>query len=357
MRENKPIFISMNHKLIPIESIEPSPFQHRKHFDSGKLKELGKSIERDGLLQPITVRAIGGGFELIAGERRWRAIKDTQNEIEARILDVDDITARRLCAAENIQRDDLSAVEIVGATVEIIDSEMVEDTEYAALGDDASGRVGKLLARLHTAATNKPEVLTPEAVEFSHKFVTKVEAIFSNLPKPRKWHSFYKHDLKLKDIDKDVERWAVSNKLNKSQTKELDKAVKSSPELKEKLKESEDDDGKIGLGVDDDGEEKTIRDLSAKEIKWELSNEPREVERVEDANSYPTADERNVDRLMRLHNAIATFEEHTWDIWEKEIPRLLAPLLLSHGIKMKADKLASCASSLNKMAELIKKLD
>lgn len=61
---------------IEVSNIGPSPFQHRRVFETGALRELAKSIERDGLIQPITVRPITGGmFELIAGERRWRAIK------------------------------------------------------------------------------------------------------------------------------------------------------------------------------------------------------------------------------------------------------------------------------------------
>jgi ParB family chromosome partitioning protein len=63
-------------RAIDLRDIAPSPFQHRKNFDSDKLKELAASIQRDGLISPILVRPIGNRFELIAGERRLRAIRD-----------------------------------------------------------------------------------------------------------------------------------------------------------------------------------------------------------------------------------------------------------------------------------------
>jgi len=62
--------------MIPLQQISPSPFQHRKYFDEDKLKELAASIQLDGLIEPIVVRPNGGRYQLIAGERRWRAIRD-----------------------------------------------------------------------------------------------------------------------------------------------------------------------------------------------------------------------------------------------------------------------------------------
>ena len=60
---------------ITVSNIQPSPYQHRRVFDESSLRELANSIERDGLIQPITVRQVNAHFELIAGERRWRAVK------------------------------------------------------------------------------------------------------------------------------------------------------------------------------------------------------------------------------------------------------------------------------------------
>ncbi|MBC8463567.1 MAG: ParB/RepB/Spo0J family partition protein [Deltaproteobacteria bacterium] len=73
-------------QVIDLRDIDLSPYQHRKIFDSDKLKELASSIQRDGLISPILVRPIGNRFELIAGERRFRAIRDHTDRLEIRIM-------------------------------------------------------------------------------------------------------------------------------------------------------------------------------------------------------------------------------------------------------------------------------
>jgi hypothetical protein len=188
-----------------------------------KLRELGESIARDGLVQPITVRTKENRFELIAGERRYRAAKEVAGleKIMARIVYVDDHAARRMCATENMQRDDLSAIEEVEAKVEIIDAEFGDDSEYIALGSTAGERVRRLLGRLHSTEWN--DSVSDAAMSFRHKFMSKVESVFSGLPKPVEWRSFYNNDLGITSIPENIKQWAATNKLNKSQTKTLAK--------------------------------------------------------------------------------------------------------------------------------------
>lgn len=250
-------------KDIEISLISPSPFQHRRSF--GKLKELGESIARDGLVQPITVRTVGNGFELIAGERRFRAAKEYAglDKIMARIVYVDDHTARRMCATENMQREDLSAVEVVEGIIDIIGAEFADEAEFMALGNTDGERVRLLLGRLKTAHHN--ESVSDAAINFSNKFITKVEAVFANLPKPVDWHSFYQNDLKITEIPDDIKQWAAANKLNKSQTKALDKLAKADPVKFDSIINRADDDGVITL-LGDDGEAIALQELSAKEI-------------------------------------------------------------------------------------------
>ncbi len=87
----------------------PNPYQPRSQIDEGALVELTASIEASGLLQPVIVRPRNGKFELIAGERRWRAIQRLGwAKIPAVVKDVDDQTLLTLALIENLQRDDLS---------------------------------------------------------------------------------------------------------------------------------------------------------------------------------------------------------------------------------------------------------
>jgi ParB family chromosome partitioning protein len=98
--------------LIPIMKIKPNKYQPRSHFDKDELAALTESIRRDGVLMPILIRPQGDGYELIAGERRWRASQAAKlKDIPAVVRDVDDLQALELAIVENEQRDDLTAVE------------------------------------------------------------------------------------------------------------------------------------------------------------------------------------------------------------------------------------------------------
>ena len=99
-------------RQIAVALIRPNPLQPRKEFDPAELNELESSIRANGLLQPIAVRVAGGAFELIAGERRFRAVQRLGwNEIPAIVRDIDDRTLLTLALVENLQRSDLNPME------------------------------------------------------------------------------------------------------------------------------------------------------------------------------------------------------------------------------------------------------
>ena len=97
---------------IAVARIRPNPNQPRKHFDEDSLAELAESIARHGVLQPILVRAVDDGFEIIAGERRWRAAQKAQvHTIPALVRADDESSTAEIALIENIQRQDLNAIE------------------------------------------------------------------------------------------------------------------------------------------------------------------------------------------------------------------------------------------------------
>ena len=99
-------------RQIAVALIRPNPLQPRKEFDPAELTELESSIRANGLLQPIAVRVAGGTFELIAGERRFRAVQRLGwKEIPAIVRDIDDRTLLTLALVENLQRSDLNPME------------------------------------------------------------------------------------------------------------------------------------------------------------------------------------------------------------------------------------------------------
>ncbi|KAF0094055.1 MAG: chromosome partitioning protein ParB family [Puniceicoccaceae bacterium 5H] len=97
---------------IPIEKVEPNPHQPRREFNEERLQELAESIRSEGLLQPIVVRRVDDLYQLIAGERRWRACKLVgMKRVPARVMEASEASSAVLSLIENLQRADLNPVE------------------------------------------------------------------------------------------------------------------------------------------------------------------------------------------------------------------------------------------------------
>lgn len=98
--------------MISVASIKPNPEQPRRHFADDKLDELAASIGRHGIIQPIVVRPFGDSYQIVAGERRWRAAQRAQiHEVPAIVRDFDDTQTLEIALLENIQRQDLNPIE------------------------------------------------------------------------------------------------------------------------------------------------------------------------------------------------------------------------------------------------------
>lgn len=110
----------MQHRVIPTDLIDPNPAQPRKHFDASALAELGESIRAHGLIQPIAVRRQGDRFQIIAGERRWRAVGPGAL-IDAVVLDgKGDEETFVLSTVENVNRKDMTPIEEANAYAAIV---------------------------------------------------------------------------------------------------------------------------------------------------------------------------------------------------------------------------------------------
>ena len=97
---------------VPINSLVPNPYQPRKVIEPEAIRELAASIEAEGLLQPVTARKVGDNYELVAGERRWRAHQYLgRSEILVRVLEASDISSATLSLIENLQREGLNPIE------------------------------------------------------------------------------------------------------------------------------------------------------------------------------------------------------------------------------------------------------
>jgi len=123
---------------VPIQSIKPNPFQPRRTIEPSKLQELADSIQASGLLQPVVVRETSSGhYELIAGERRWRATQKLGwQKIPVVVKEADDRTLLTLAIIENIQRAELSPLEEAASYQRLID-------EFKASQGDVARLVGR----------------------------------------------------------------------------------------------------------------------------------------------------------------------------------------------------------------------
>ena len=126
------------YKLLPIYKIEPNPDQPRKDFDEAELAALADSIAEHGIIQPLTVRELPSGyFQIIAGERRWRAARMANlSEVPAVIMEADDKKVTELALIENLQRQDLNPVEEAMGYRSLME-------EYGMTQEEAAARVGK----------------------------------------------------------------------------------------------------------------------------------------------------------------------------------------------------------------------
>ena len=146
------------YQLLPIYKVEPNPDQPRHDFDEEELQSLADSIAVHGILQPLTVRQLESGYyQIIAGERRWRAARIAElNEVPAVIIEADDRKATELALIENLQRQDLNPVEEALGYQTLIE-------EYGLTQEETATQVGK--SRPTVANALRLLGLCPEVLE------------------------------------------------------------------------------------------------------------------------------------------------------------------------------------------------
>jgi ParB family chromosome partitioning protein len=184
---------------LPLDKISLSPSQPRKYFDSGKMQQLVESVKRDGILQPLLVRPLSGDhFELVAGERRYRAAKTVGlTEVPVTIREMSDDQARQFALVENLQREDLNPVEETEGILGLLAVRLEKTVE----------EVISLLRRMENEAGGKATNNVIGSEESS-----AVVEVFTSLGR-MSWESFVKNRLAILNLPSDILEVLRSGKL------------------------------------------------------------------------------------------------------------------------------------------------
>ncbi len=155
-------------RTLPIDALKPGKYQPRTRMDEGSLKELAASIQAQGIMQPILVRPINGGYEIIAGERRWRACRMAgMTEVPTLVREIPDEAAAAMSLIENIQRENLNPLEEAMGLQRLVD-------EFAMTHQQAADAVGRSrpaasnLLRLLQLAAPVQELLLEGKLDMGH---------------------------------------------------------------------------------------------------------------------------------------------------------------------------------------------
>lgn len=223
---NDPSAASADVAEIMVDDISVNPQQPRQDFNSEALEELAASINENGIVQPITVRQKNGKYELIAGERRLRAVKLINiRSIPAYVMSVDDERMLQLALIENIQREDLNPIDIAHAYEDLIETHGLTHGEVAdRVGKDRSTVANSL--RLLTLPPEIKDSLRKGEVSQGHarallalKDVNKIKSLFRKL---------MKKGLSVRQVEEIIKR---SDNIRQQSSSAKSKSLKS-PQLK-----------------------------------------------------------------------------------------------------------------------------
>lgn len=206
---------------IDISKIKPNKEQPRRDFDRDSLYELSNSIKKHGLIQPIIVKKAGNGYEIIAGERRWRAAKDIKlKEIPCIIKEIDEIETSEIALIENIQREDLNPIEEGLAYKKLMD-------KYNLTQEKVSEAVGK--SRSYIANITRLLKLDKRIIELISS--SKISS----------GHGRTLLALEDKDMQYEVAKRIIENSLNVRDTERLVKNMGSKKKKKKQKKDNTQD--------------------------------------------------------------------------------------------------------------------
>jgi len=165
---------------LSVDAITPNPYQPRKHFNDNTLEELSQSIKSHGLLQPIVVIERENGYLLIAGERRLRAHKLANiDKIKAIIADadIDDFRLRELALVENIQRENLNAIELANSYSELIEVHNITHSELSSIVHKSRSQITNTMRLLTLDPYVQEKIITGKLSQGHAKILVGLDSV------------------------------------------------------------------------------------------------------------------------------------------------------------------------------------
>jgi len=194
---------------LPLEEISPNPFQPRKEFDEMELKELAQSISNFGVIQPVIVRKKKGGYQLIAGERRYRACKLIgQQHIPAIIQEIDDEAMAAVSLIENLQRKELNYFEEAIAYSTLINRFGLTQEELAQRVGKSQSAIANKLRLLKISPEIRNLIITGIITERHARALLKLNTAEMQKEIIR---NIYERDLNVKETEELVEKVRLNN--------------------------------------------------------------------------------------------------------------------------------------------------
>jgi ParB family chromosome partitioning protein len=215
-----------------VESLAPNIFQPRKNFDKEKMEELKGSIKKHGIIQPIVVRKIANGYEIVAGERRLKAAKEIGlRKIPAIIKSINNEKSLEIALVENIQREDLNPVEQANAFKRLIDEFKLTQQELA----EATGKSRALVTNTIRLLKLNPEIqknISEGKISFGHaKLLLSIE---DEEVQKAVCHRIISNDLSVRDTERLIKN---IEKVQKKQFKVKNITIERFPEVEGKLRD------------------------------------------------------------------------------------------------------------------------
>jgi len=231
----------VEYKSITLDRIRPNPMQPRRAFDEARLQELAESFKQNGIMQPLVVRRSEGGYDIVAGERRYRAAKLAGLE-RVPVLVIDEIDNNRLlqmALVENIQRENLNALELAEAYKQLLDK-----------GGLTHNQLAEQLGKSRTAVTNQLRLLTlPDSVQkliregrISEGHARSILAMGSETEMAEMVNRILTQSLSVRDVEQTVRRKKKRRLVPKKKIPEL-------IEIENRLKRLLGTSGKISHGL------------------------------------------------------------------------------------------------------------